>query len=126
MSSVTIADKLRDLGVGPGSIIEIGYRSDGIDANIAEAINEEMQSALGWLLEVTAIGEKYILAYQLEGAKADCKTKYSEVEWVRYRNGEGMFCDCLMLNVVGRKVGDKIEWARPDWVNIYTRLQGKT
>ncbi len=122
---MNIVEKLKDIGAGVGSIIEIGYRSDGIDRAIAEGcqLDEAVPAMYGYLFEVTAIGEESILCCVLEGAEISKETKYGMLSWTRDKYGERMWKNCSMLQKVGGMVNGKIVWTRPDLVNIYTRLQ---
>lgn len=120
---MSIADKLREVGVGPGAIIEIGYRADAIDAMIADYMDMEKPLPVmqGYVLEVTAVGEESILAIVLTGIGNG--GYYGDAAWER-SSKERMFGECSMLQKVGQRINGNIEWTEPDRVNVYTRLQG--
>lgn len=79
-----IADAVRSSGIAVGDVIEISMEPDWLAAAISEAISDAPAWRDGLLIEITAIGEQYILGFALVGEQSLRKGEtYRAYTWAR-------------------------------------------
>jgi len=121
---MTIAEACRKSGIGVGDIIEMVSGTHWLSEAIADAMEEAPQPREGLLVEVTAIGERSILGFYLQGSPLTYSTTYAGCVWDRMSEHEAPINAAATMRKVGSKDADgEIVWTEPDLVNVYTRCK---
>lgn len=118
----TLADQCRTHGVVVGDVIELMNRPDSIDKQCAKLAEEELPTLLGCLVEITAIGDRNILGYWLEGQTSNGGERYQDCTWSR-KGKEALFGKAIVMRKVGQRDATDYVWLLPELENVYTRCQ---
>ncbi len=117
-----LAEQFKQAGIEVNDVVEMASSDNWLTTIISEPTDTPPSSREGELVEVTAIGDKIVCGYWLEGSGGEGYS-YVEHQWLR-KGDECMFSgQRIYFRKVGRGKDGSYEWLHPEMTNIYSRCQ---
>lgn len=125
--SFSLADEFRKLGIVSGDLVETISAPDSLDESLSGAVNEPKPAMLGYLIEITALGENVVIGYPLSGTphkEDEDGYAYRLYKWERSTKTEmTMSGPKVRIRKVGSIKNGIITWTMPNLSNVYARAK---